>query len=40
MDYKEKYRDEIIEMVQRIDNIKFLRQIYTIVVRYIRKTGN
>lgn len=36
---KEKTRKEIIEMVKRIENIKFLMQIWTILKRHIEKRG-
>lgn len=36
----EKYKKYIIEMVEKIDNIEFLKRIYDYVHKYfIRKTG-
>ncbi len=31
------YKEKIIEMIENIEDIRFLRQIYTIVIRHIRK---
>lgn len=31
------YKKKIIQMIENIDDIVFLRQIYTIIIRYIRK---
>lgn len=33
------YGELIIEMVHNIDNEKFLKQIYTIIMQYKRRTG-
>lgn len=35
MDYKE----IIIDLLGKVDNERFLRQLYTIVVRHIRRNG-
>lgn len=32
------YKTAIIEMLSRIDNERFLKQVYTIVAMHIRKT--
>lgn len=34
------YKEKIIEMVHIINDEKFLRQLYTIIIRHIRRTGN
>ena len=42
-DTKEKcmdYKKEIIRMVERIENEKFLKQLYTIILNHMRRTGN
>lgn len=31
------YKEKIIEMVEKINDEKFLKQIYTIIVRHIRR---
>lgn len=31
------YKEKIIEMIENIEDIRFLRQIYTIVIRHIKK---
>ena len=36
----EEYRKLIIDMVNNIENEKFLKQIYTIILLHIRKTGS
>lgn len=33
------YKKLIIDMVGRIDDERFLCQVYTIVIRYIRRAG-
>lgn len=37
---KESIRKEIIEMVKKIENQKFLMQIWTILKRHIEKRGD
>lgn len=37
---KEQYREKIIEMVEKIENIKFLRQIWTILKKHMEKGGD
>lgn len=39
-DEKEFYRREIIEMVKKIENLIFLRQIWTILKRHIKNGGD
>lgn len=36
----EEYRCLIIEMISKIENERFLQQIYTIVLKHMRKAGN
>lgn len=36
----EEYRNLIIDMINKIENERFLKQIYTIVLMQIRKAGN
>ena len=36
----EEYKSLIIDMINKIDNEKFLQQIYTIVLKHVRRTGN
>ena len=36
----EEYRYLIIEMISKIENERFLQQIYTIVLKHMRKAGN
>lgn len=33
------YRKKIVEMVEQIENEKFLNQIYTILKRHVQKRG-
>ena len=40
MDQREKYRDEIIWMVNQLKDEDSLRQIYTIVLKYMLKRGS
>ena len=35
----EEYKKLIIEMVEKINDEKFLKQIYTIIIRHTRKAG-
>lgn len=35
-----KYKDEIIRMLQDIDDVKILRQIFTIVAMYMEEAGD
>lgn len=35
----EEYRSLIIEMISKIENERFLQQIYTIVLKHVRRTG-
>lgn len=37
---KEFYRREIIGMVEKIDNLIFLRQIWTIINRHVKNGGD
>lgn len=37
---KELYRRKIIEMIKEIENIKFLRQIWTILQKHMEKRGD
>lgn len=34
------YKKLIIEMLKDISDEKFLRQVYTIIVRHVRRTGS
>jgi hypothetical protein len=34
------YKKLIIDMIQKINDEKFLRQIYTIIIRHIKRAGN
>lgn len=34
---KLEYKEKIIEMIENIEDIRFLRQIYTIIIKYIKK---
>lgn len=34
---KEYYRQKIIEMVEKIDNVKFLRRIYISLMEYLKE---
>lgn len=34
------YRDEIIRMIQNVNNLTFLSQIYTLVKRHIERAGD
>lgn len=36
---KEFYREQIIEMVKKIENKKFLAQVWTILKKHIEKRG-
>ena len=36
----EEYKSLIIDMINKIDNEKFLQQIYTIVLKHVRRAGN
>lgn len=36
----EEYKKHIIRMIENINDERFLRQIYTIIVRHTRKAGN
>lgn len=36
---KEYYKELIIKMIKEMDEVKFLRQIYTIVIKHKRRTG-
>lgn len=31
------YKEKIVEMIENIEDIRFLRQIYTIIIKYIKK---
>jgi hypothetical protein len=37
---EQEYRDEIIRMVQKVSNLTFLSQIYTLVKRHIERAGD
>ena len=37
---KEYYRQKIIEMVEKVEDKKFLQQIWTILNRYMQKGGD
>lgn len=36
----EDYRNIIVDMVMQINNERFLKQIYSLIVLHIRKAGN
>lgn len=37
---EQEYRDEIIRMIQKISDLTFLSQIYTLVKRHIERAGD
>ena len=37
---EQEYRDEIIRMIQKVNNLIFLSQIYTLVKRHIERAGD
>lgn len=37
---EQQYRDEIIRMIQKVSNLKFLSQIYTLVILHIERGGD
>ncbi len=37
---EQEYRDEIIRMIQKVSNLTFLSQIYTLVKRHIERAGD
>lgn len=37
---EQQYRDEIIRMIQKVSNLTFLSQIYTLVKRHIERAGD
>ena len=40
MNYKERYKELIIKMVQESDDEKFLKKVYTIIICHIRRAGH
>ena len=36
----EDYKSLIIEMVMRVENERFLKQIYSLIILHMRKAGN
>lgn len=37
---EQEYREEIIRMIQKVSNLTFLSQIYTLIKRYIERAGD
>jgi hypothetical protein len=37
---EQEYRDEIIRMIQKVNTLTFLSQIYTLVKRHIERAGD
>lgn len=37
---EQEYREEIIRMIQKVNNLTFLSQIYTLVKRHIERAGD
>lgn len=37
---EQEYRDEIIRMIQKVNNLTFLSQIYTLIKRHIERVGD
>ncbi len=37
---EQEYRDEIIRMIQKVSDLTFLSQIYTLVKRHIERAGD
>ena len=37
---EQEYRDEITRMIQKVNNLTFLSQIYTLVKRHIERAGD
>lgn len=37
---EQQYRDEIIRMILKVNNLTFLSQIYTLVKRHIERAGD
>ena len=38
-DEKEEYREKIIEMVEKIENVRYLKFIYDLIISFKKKWG-